>query len=313
MHIANVFLRPLGGIMSARSENDCILNISDTLLRIGAIKKENIDVFYSKTRDVNNLKVFRDRASKVIFIDNFYIGDEIYINGEWLKEFNPSSVRDLEDFSDNERRFNSYKQFLIGNSIVDFGCGMGSFLKQSKNLAKSVIGIELQQNYIDNLCKENIQCFKNVNEIEEEQDCVFLFHSLEHLQNPIDLLKKIHVKLKSSNRGKIIIEVPHAKDFLIETLGVNAFINFTLWSQHLVLHTRNSLQLLLEFCGFKNIIIEGVQRYSIANHLNWLSSNKPGGHKEILSIFETQDLINSYANALNKIDANDTLVAIATT
>ena len=299
--------------MDIKEQNSNQQKISETLLRIGAIKKENIEVFSTKTRDNNNLTVYRDRISKVIYIDDFFIGEKVYESGEYRKQFNPLLIGDFEDVMDSERRFNSYKQFIVSKSIVDFGCGAGSFLKKSKSLAKSIAGIELQQNYFDDLNKEKIKCFKDINEIENEQDCIFLFHCLEHLQNPTDLLSKIYKKLIGNKQGKIIIEVPHAKDFLIETLGVKSFVDFTLWSQHLVLHTRESLRLLLESCGFENITIEGVQRYSIANHLNWLNKNKPGGHKEILSVIETQELIGAYANALSKIDANDTLVAIANT
>jgi len=299
--------------MNAKNKNEIQSKISDTLLRIGAIKKENLEIFSNKTRDNNCLTVFRDSMSKVIYIDDFYVGEKIYESGSYRNEFNQSSIRDFEDLTDSDRRFNSYKQFIAGKSIVDFGCGAGSFMKQSRNLAKSLVGVELQKNFIDALNKENIKCFKDVNEIENEQDCIFLFHSLEHLHNPIDLLIKIRNKLKGNEQGKIIIEVPHAKDFLINTLKAQSFIDFTLWSQHLVLHTRESLRLLLEYCGFKGVIIEGVQRYSISNHINWLNNNKPGGHKEILSLFETQELVGAYANALSKIDANDTLVAIAHT
>ena len=299
--------------MNAKNKNEIQSKISDTLLRIGAIKKENLEIFSNKTRDNNCLTVFKDRMSKVIYIDDFYVGEKIYESGSYRNEFNQSSIRDFEDVTDSDRRFNSYKQFIVGKSIVDFGCGAGNFMKQSRNLAKSLVGVELQKNFIDALNKENIKCFKDVNEIENEQDCIFLFHSLEHLHNPIDLLIKIRNKLKGNEHGKIIIEVPHAKDFLINTLKAQSFIDFTLWSQHLVLHTRESLRLLLEYCGFKGVIIEGVQRYSISNHINWLNNNKPGGHKEILSLFETQELVGAYANALSKIDANDTLVAIAHT
>lgn len=293
--------------------NQSLPKISDTLLSIGAIKNENIEIFSKKTRDNNNLTVYRDSISKVIYIDDFYVGEKVYESGAYRKEFNPLLTRDFEDVIDSERRFNSYKQFIVGKSIVDFGCGAGSFLKQSKILSKSAVGIELQQNYIDDLNSENIRCFKDVSEIEDQQDSIFLFHCLEHLTNPTDLLVQIHKKLKGNKQGKIIIEVPHAKDFLIDTLSVQSFIDFTLWSQHLVLHTRESLRLLLEYCGFKNVTIEGVQRYSISNHLNWMNTNKPGGHKEILSVFETHELVGAYANALSRIDANDTLVAIAHT
>ena len=91
------------------------------------------------------------------------------------------------------------------------------------------------------------------------------------------------------------------------------FIDFTLWSQHLVLHTRESLTLLLKDAGFKNVVITGIQRYGISNHIHWLKNKQPGGHRSVLSAMETPDLKASYENALARIDATDTLVAIATT
>jgi 2-polyprenyl-3-methyl-5-hydroxy-6-metoxy-1,4-benzoquinol methylase len=288
------------------------IKISDTLVKIGAIDKTKLEVFSKKTRDNSNLFVYRDKISKVIYIDDFYVGTEIYQRGEYRKDGNLSFSNGLEDLIDSQRRFDSYKQFIVSKAIVDFGCGAGSFLRLSKDLTKTAIGVELQQNYLNELNSMQIKCVSDANEIENGQDTIFLFHCLEHLNNPIDVLMTLRSKLKEGTLGKIVIEVPHAKDFLIETLKIKSFIDFTLWSQHLVLHTRDSLRLLLEYCGFRNIVIEGVQRYSIANHFNWLTNGLPGGHKEVLSCFETEDLALHYASALSKIDANDTLVAIAT-
>lgn len=144
-------------------------------------------------------------------------------------------------------------------------------------------------------------------------DTVFLFHCFEHLPDPLSTLTDIKTKLKGTGDGKIILEVPHAKDFLIDTLNIGSFIEFTLWSQHLILHTRESLFLMLAAAGYKNIHIEGVQRYNLSNHLGWIKNGRPGGHKGGLSIFETSALTQSYADALSRIDANDTLVAIAST
>ena len=144
-------------------------------------------------------------------------------------------------------------------------------------------------------------------------DTIFLFHCLEHLPDPSRTLKEIYEKLKVNGEGKIVIEVPHARDFLLDQLELESFKKFTLWSQHLILHTRDSLHSFLTDAGFKNIHIEGVQRYTLSNHLYWLKNGKPGGHKSPLSIIETENLKNSYADALSKLDANDTLVVIATT
>ena len=113
------------------------------------------------------------------------------------------------------------------------------------------------------------------------------------------------------SHGSLILEVPHASDILLSQLETDAFKRFTLWSQHLILHTRESLRRLLQAGGFSNIVIEGVQRYPLSNHLNWLSQGKPGGHKSVLSALDTPELKMAYEAALRKIDATDTLVAIA--
>ena len=105
--------------------------------------------------------------------------------------------------------------------------------------------------------------------------------------------------------------MPSATDFLIDVLLLDSFIDSTLWSQHLVLYTRDSIRLLLQHSGFTNILITGVQRYNFSNHVNWIMNNKPGGHKSVMSVFETDDLTSAYAAALSRIDANDTLIAIA--
>ncbi len=293
-----------------------ISTIRETLNRIGAINENRIELLSGSTRDNPNLKVFRDLISDVIFIEDYYVGDEEYISGEYrnrAKQPSASSNQDYEDIVDSERRFKSYRQFILDKSICDFGCGAGSFIKLAQQVAMNVYGIELQQNYRNSLNAIGIKCYSSSQEINKSLDVISLFHCLEHLPNPTLILETLKVSLKKDGQGTLIIEVPHARDFLINNLKLQAFIDFTLWSQHLVLHTRESLRLLLSDAGFKNIVIEGVQRYSIANHLCWIANKKPGGHRSQLSILETPELVGSYENALARIDATDTLVAIATT
>jgi hypothetical protein len=110
--------------------------------------------------------------------------------------------------------------------------------------------------------------------------------------------------------GKIIVEVPHAKDFLIDFLNLETFKAFTFWSEHLILHTRASLETFLQESGFKNIVIKGFQRYPLANHLYWLSQGKPGGHQH-WHYLTTKELDKGYADMLASLDKTDTLIAIA--
>lgn len=278
--------------------------IRTTLLELGLIDVENIVVISDKTRDNNNLKVYQDKNTKIIFIDDYYVGNDEYKTGDYRTKINGGNY---EDYLDSQRRWDNFKQFAIGKSIIDFGCGNGSFLMLSKQFTRSSIGVEMQDDYREILNHVNIKCYSDLSLVHRTVETVFLFHVLEHLPDPINTLKQIHSKL--SDGGKIIIEVPHAKDYLMDN---EKFLNFTLWSQHLILHTRESLEVFLKSAGFKNIIIKGVQRYGLSNHLQWLKYGISGGHVANLSIFESKELKDSYTKALESIDATDTLIVVAT-
>ena len=135
-----------------------------------------------------------------------------------------------------------------------------------------------------------------------------MFHVLEHIPFQIDTLKAIKSKLK--NNGKIIIEVPHAEDFLILQDELKEFKDFTFWSEHLILHTYKSLKTVLIKAGFRNINIQYYQRYNFSNHLGWFLKKKPGGHNFFKKL-SSKKINDSYTKNLEKLGQTDTLIAIA--
>ncbi len=289
--------------------------IRNTLIKINAIKESNIRLFNKGTRDNIEVEVWTDIVSNVIFIDNFYVGNSEYMSGNYRKNLskNSSNNYNYQDIVDSIRRFSNLNEYFIDKSICDFGCGSGTFIKMCKNISSSVAAVELQNDFLISLNKNGIECYKSLDEITKEFDTITLFHSLEHLPDPLNTLKKLLHLLKKGGEGKIIIEVPNARDFLIQNLKSKSFTNFTLWSQHLILHTNESLKLLLQHAGFKNISIYGYQRFSISNHFNWLINGTPGGNNSIYSSIETFELKHFYQEALSRINATDTLIAIAST
>jgi 2-polyprenyl-3-methyl-5-hydroxy-6-metoxy-1,4-benzoquinol methylase len=286
-------------------------SIFQTLSAIGVADESSREVFATRTRDRDDLIVYKDRLSGVIYIDDFYGGDEVYEEGNYrTANLAASGSRDYEVVRDAERRSAAYRPYVCGRHIVDFGCGDGAFLRSVKNETASCCGVELQKDYVNALNDEGISCQTSLETIASDSvDAVVSFHVLEHLPEPLPILNDIRRVLKPG--GVAVIEVPHANDFLLDDLKNEAFKSFTLWSQHLVLHTRESLNRLLTFAGFENAIVEGVQRYPLSNHLTWLSSGKPGGHKSPLALIDTPELFNAYEAALNRVDGTDTLVAIA--
>lgn len=288
-------------------------SIFQTLEKLGLTSKQSRVQFNDRTRDVENLKVWRDSNSGVIYIDDFYTGEETYIDGSYRKDKSVllnTGKPDFERSADAQRRLKSNLKFVAGKRLADFGCGSGDFLKLVQPHCNEVIGIELQQNYVDELNALGVACTNSLDAIRDDSlDVIVSFHVIEHLPNPLETLLELKQKVVSG--GHILIEVPHAYDFLLSTVKSDEFKQFTLWSQHLVLHTRESLRRTLEFVGLEGIQIEGIQRYPLSNHLNWLVNGKAGGHKSYLSSLDSDALFDAYQNSLARIDATDTLVAIA--
>ena len=135
-----------------------------------------------------------------------------------------------------------------------------------------------------------------------------MFHVLEHIPYQVKTLKILKSKLKKG--GKIIIEVPHAEDFLLLQDELKEFKNFSFWSEHLVLHTYQSLKKILQVAGFKKINVRFYQRYNFSNHLGWFINRKPNGHF-LYDKLVSKSLNKLYSENLIKLKQTDTLIAIA--
>ena len=50
-------------------------SIYETLKHLELTSTETREIFHNRTRDVENLTVWRDKVSGVVYIDEFYTGD----------------------------------------------------------------------------------------------------------------------------------------------------------------------------------------------------------------------------------------------
>ncbi|MDC0851292.1 class I SAM-dependent methyltransferase [Candidatus Pelagibacter sp.] len=248
-----------------------IIFLSD-VNHVSKVVKKNIDQFASKN--------FKD-----------------FVNIEKYKNKKLS----LRPPDDDLRRFQYMKKFLKNKSVLDFGCGIGTFIKLAKNITKKCHGFEINKKLIFKLKKE-IKIFSKMNQINEKYDFITMFHVLEHIPNSIEILKNLKKLLKSN--GKLIIEIPHAKDILF---NVDEFKNFSLWSEHLVLHTEKSIIKILKHCGFKIANINYIQRYSLTNHIGWFVERKPEGHVFLKNLYDKK-IDKKYIDYLIKNKITDTLL-----
>jgi 2-polyprenyl-3-methyl-5-hydroxy-6-metoxy-1,4-benzoquinol methylase len=297
--------------------------IFNELIKLKLVSKLNLITLSNRTRD-KKIRVKKDLKTKIIFLDKYITSNAYYSSLKYgdqdkkSKEQSKTKITNVQTFSrniktpiieDDYRRALQFKKYLKNKDILDFGCGWGGFLRNIKNY-KSLSGVELRKeciHYISSNTKK-INISDNINSFERKFDIITLFHVLEHIPYQLETLKVLKSKLR--NNGKIIIEVPHAEDFLILQDELKEFKNFTFWSEHLILHTFKSLKTVLSKSGFKNINIQYYQRYNFSNHLGWFLMRKPGGHyfyKKIIS----DNLNSTYCENLVKLGQTDTLIAIA--
>lgn len=288
-------------------------SIKELLINLGISDQQSIVPFYPQVRDNDNIAVLKCSKSEVILLaDKAHVKASNYSEYDDFTYWNAANIKKakLATFEDDERRYQQHKQIICNKKWLDIGTGTGGLLDKLSPLSSETVAVEPQKKARHAIKKSGYTVYPFLSDvIETNFDIITLFHVFEHLNDPIEHLIEIHAKLNSN--GRVIIEVPHARDFLISFLDVEAFKAFTFWSEHLILHTRESLRLFLTKAGFKNITISGYQRYPLTNHLHWLVKEKPGGHI-IWHQLNSDALESAYSEMLNKMDYTDTLIATAT-
>ena len=287
--------------------------IKKELLSLGLIEENNIREFFPSVRDRDDVRVMIDNSSGLIFLSETEHIEKSYYQEKpgtsyWSSVNREEGLKITEE--DDRRRYDQFGDGVKGKKFLDVGCGLGGSLELFGKSAEQVYGVEVQNDIRKILLEKGFKAFDSVFSIPEQLrlDVISLFHVFEHLPEPLSILQRLTQHLEPG--GKIIIEVPHANDALIKTYSLDSFKKFTFWSEHLILHTRNSLYRYMETVGLKNIKINGFQRYPLSNHLYWLNCGKPGG-QNIWKEMRNEKLERAYAEHLNELDRTDTLIAIA--
>lgn len=282
--------------------------VFDMLCELGiCCADEHASVFYEGTRDRADINVMLDDSTGALFLDRVdHIDTAYYREKQPTHKHGAEKRRMITTNDDTLRRFNAYANVVRGRSWLDVGAGSGEMLDTLGPLASRYAGIEPQQQASDALVNVGHQIFHDITAIRNASyDVVTLFHVFEHLKEPLSLLSQAY---KIMNRGgRLIIEVPHARDALIKLYGCEQFYAHTFWSEHIFLHTRQTLAALVKKAGFEVTNIEGVQRYPLSNHLYWLSKGKAAGHVE-WSMLRSQILDQSYGDMLARLDLTDTII-----
>ncbi|MHA2275258.1 MAG: class I SAM-dependent methyltransferase, partial [Candidatus Kariarchaeaceae archaeon] len=264
----------------------------------------------SGVRDNPDIDVMKCRECGLVFLSSFdHISDDYYANLTDVFEF------PFESNDDDIRRIKMYTKMLKGRSLLDFGAGNCRFMVDANHLTSRCDGVELNEE-VHSHFKEGTasHLYRNMNEVRDRYDVITMFHVIEHLKDPRLVLQSMGLSSLSirdctsfAYGGDIIVETPNANDALLNLYHSDSFAAHTYWSNHLMLFSPATLRRLAEQAGLKVRYIQQVQRYSLFNHLYWLSHGKPNGHN-IWKFLDTPEINNLYAKQLALLGECDTIV-----
>lgn len=245
-----------------------------------------------------------------------------YYDGTFREEVHSTKYYDYSELDKVFKSFSSEAKLRVDrvknnlssdDRVLEIGSSVGYFIATISEYVKEVYATEWDskaRDYMKNrLSKYNIHVAKNPEDFNIKFDKIFLFHVLEHIENPIDFLKGLKQLLNEN--GEIYIEVPNVDDVMVKTFKCRPFIEHYYKKAHIFNFNEKGLELIFNKCSFSNYKINYIQRYNLSNNLYWLSTGKPSGRNSSVYInFITDKLNNEYINSLKKNKQADTLFAI---
>lgn len=152
--------------------------------------------------------------------------------------------------------------------LLDFGCGSGSFMEQMYRHGWAVTGIDVSEPTVYRIRAElglpvHIGTLPHPDLTPESFDVITMWHSLEHVHRPREVLREAHALLAPG--GKLLVAVPNIDSLAFRWFGRNWFALDL--PRHLTHFTPWTLPLMLERAGFRS---EPVQ---MVRHSEWLRSS----------------------------------------
>lgn len=280
--------------------------IFELLCRLGVCDAAAVEPFHRGVRDRDDIDVMRCGRSDALFlsrVDHMTIGH--YSAKPPTHRFGSAKRQIITTNDDTRRRCGQFANLVRGRNWLDVGTGPGAVLDVMGPIAATCAAVEPQEAAAASLRDLGHAIYPSLDDVPPgAYDVITLFHVFEHLTDPLAMLKSMFARLAPG--GRLVIEVPHARDLLIGFARSEAFCRHTFWSEHLFLHTRETLRALVAAAGFEILAVQGVQRYPIANHLHWLAKGGPDGHSA-WNMLSDERLDGAYADRLARLDLTDTL------
>jgi len=151
---------------------------------------------------------------------------------------------------------------LFGGALLEIGCNAGYALKAFQGIGWEVAGVEVNA-ATRGLAQEKVSSaiYEDLDEVPEHQafNVILLSHLLEHITEPVGLLKKIVRRLKPG--GLVYVKVPNYGSYSVRYFLKGKWPSF-LPLQHVWYFDRRSLQSLFSIADLTPVHIYTRQRLS---------------------------------------------------
>lgn len=182
---------------------------NDTELKDRAYVTESENWYRKEYCSVENeqlVKMMKGNQTEEIlsFLNSIYSSGEVFEDEYYESRPGMRLVRNILHAKENDLEMN----------VLDLGCGHGELISMLKKEGFKVCGVDQSIERIRSLQKAGINCFcANIEDefvCEDKFDVIICQECLEHVVNPIRVLKKIYELLKSD--GTVFITVPYGKN-----------------------------------------------------------------------------------------------------
>lgn len=164
-------------------------------------------------------------------------------------------------------------------NVLNLGSGYGFLEEEFNNRSGKKFNIEGDdigqfriEHFVGGICHNiNFMTDNIPDEMLGKYDLVMALHLLEHINSPVEYLRRLKPLL--TENGSILIEVPNLEAFLCEISP--EYKEFFYLYEHVSYFTSKTLAKVLEKAGYNIKKIYTKELYSIENHINWVRTGRP--------------------------------------
>jgi 2-polyprenyl-3-methyl-5-hydroxy-6-metoxy-1,4-benzoquinol methylase len=247
--------------------------------------RDSSEVVRTKIRRGIERNVLKCPSCDLVYLEPKKEDLQEFYREQYRKDYSPSVVRELSA----RETFDMYRPFMGDRvdrvaphlssemRVLEIGCATGHFLDSIRSKVGECVGIEYNESHAA-FVREELGFDCHTVPIQESGiekgsiDMVFMFHVFEHVEDPVEFLKSILPYL--TDDGRIYVEVPNVDDALIAPYAVQEYADFYYREPHLFYFSPDTFEKVTTAAGFTGEI-EMVQRYSLLNHMHWVSAHGP--------------------------------------